>query len=74
MATKIQDVLRRFLAGEFTAEDLENWANLLECREDLEFEEGKSEEIENVIYCLANPTLQKEITIDSCKEFLISLI
>lgn len=72
-ASQIQAVLKRFLAGEYTAIDMENWANLIESREDLDFEEQSREAIENVIYCLANPALQGEITHDSCKELLTTL-
>lgn len=58
-SSEIQSVLKRFLAGEYTAEELETWANLIEGREDLEFEEQKHKLIEHVIYCLANPALQQ---------------
>ncbi len=60
-ASEIKSALKRFLAGGCTAQELEDWANLIECREDLEFEEQKFEAIENVIDCLANPVLQEEI-------------
>lgn len=73
MASQIREVLKCFLAGECSAQELEGWANLIECREDLEFEERKHEEISNVIYCLANPILEGEITVDSCKALLASL-
>ena len=69
----VKSVLERFLDGRCTAKDLEDWANLIECREDLELEEHKFEELENVIDCLANPTLQGEITTASCKNLLASL-
>ena len=72
-ASQIQSVLKRFIAGEFTVQELEDWANLIECREDLEFEEVKHEAIETAIECLANPVLQGEITIASCKALLNSL-
>lgn len=70
---EIKPVLKRFLAGEFTADELEMWANLIEGREDLEFEEQKYKLIEHVIYCLANPVLQGEITFESCKNLLSTL-
>ncbi len=72
-ASQIQDVLKRFIAGEFTAKELESWANLIEFREDLEFEKIHYEAIENVINCLANPILQGEITTILCKVLLSSL-
>jgi hypothetical protein len=72
-ASQIQGVLKYFLAGECTAKELEDWANLIECREDLEFEKQRYEPIENVIDCLANPILQGEITTASCEALLSSL-
>jgi len=32
-------MLKRFLAGECSAKELEGWANLIELREDIELEE-----------------------------------
>lgn len=71
--THIKEVLKRFLAGEFSSKELEDWANLIECREDIELEEHKRDEIKNVIHCLANPTLQGEITTHSCEALLNKL-
>ncbi len=62
----IRNVIQRYLDGEYSAEQLESWANLIECREDLELEEFT----DNIIYQLANPTLEGEITKDSCKEMI----
>ena len=72
-SSEIKIVLERFLSGDCSAKELEDWANLLECREDLELEEQKFEAIENVIDCLANPVLQGEITTTSCEALLTSL-
>lgn len=72
-ASDMKAVLNLFLVGERTAEELESWGNLIECREDLYFEEKRYKEIENVIYFLANPVLQGRITPDSCKELLATL-
>lgn len=73
MASQIREVLQRFLAAEYSAQELEDWANLVEGREDLEFEEEKHDEIANVIYCLANPVLEGEITADSCEALIVTL-
>jgi hypothetical protein len=50
-------ILDRFVAGEFNAGVLEEWANLVECREDIEFEPGHAEAVSDAIFQLANPTL-----------------
>ncbi|MBW8184293.1 hypothetical protein [Shewanella nanhaiensis] len=62
----IRNVIQRYLAGDYSAAQLESWANLIECREDLELEEL----IDNIVYQLANPSLEGEITKDSCKEMI----
>jgi hypothetical protein len=50
-------VLERFVAGEFDANALEEWANLVECREDIEFEPDHAPVISDAIFQLANPAL-----------------
>lgn len=69
----VQAVLERYLNGEYTAKDLESWANLIELREDLEFEQEKYEVIEDVIYRLANPDLQEKLTPVLCNQLLTLL-
>jgi len=72
-SSQIRSILQRFLVGKFTAKDLENWANLIECREDIEYEGDRYEAIENVIYCLANPSIQGEITLVLCENMINTL-
>ena len=54
----LANVLNKFLLNEITADDLELWANFIECRNDLNYAE-----IEDFIYALANPVLVGEIDI-----------
>ncbi len=54
----LANVLNKFLLNEITADDLELWANFIECRNDLNYAE-----IEDYIYALANPVLVGEIDI-----------
>ena len=51
----IESVLRRFLARELTEADVEIWAELVECRDDLEFEPRHEEAVADALYDLANP-------------------
>lgn len=53
----VLNVLRRFQAGELTAADVEAWADLIECREDIDNQPERDEEILEAIYVLANPVL-----------------
>lgn len=54
-------ILRRFEAGLLSGEEVETWANLVEGRDDVEFEQEHSEEIEDVLYELANPELTQTL-------------
>jgi hypothetical protein len=67
---QIENVLLRFLAGGLNSAELEDWANLIEGREDIIFEAEWEDTIEDVIYCLANPILQGEITNSLCEKLL----
>lgn len=54
----IASVLRRYLAGEIDAATVEEWANLIEGRDDVEFASPDEEVIIQAIHDLANPVLQ----------------
>jgi len=61
-------VLNKFLAHEISADDLEMWANFIECRDDLKYEA-----IEDFVYALANPELVgdlDEISIEKMVQLL----
>lgn len=55
--THVIYALGRYLNGELSASDVERWANLVEGREDIYFEESSGGQLDEVIYELANPTL-----------------
>lgn len=67
---QIIEVLQRYIYGEIDTEEVEQWANMLECREDIEFEKSNEKQLENVIYSLANPELEGKINIDLCNHFV----
>ena len=54
-------VLERFSSGEIDALTVEEWANLVECREDIDFEPGHTDVIQAAIHDLANPLLSGEL-------------
>ncbi len=64
------NVLKRSINNEIDFETLTNWANALECRDDLEFE---NEEMQEVIFELANPEINGEITKERLSEIIIEL-
>lgn len=68
----IAAVLRRFQAGELDAAAVEEWANLVECREDIEFDPRRAADIADAIHDIANPELQGHLadTVDDLLDIL----
>ncbi len=63
-------ILKRFIEKKITAADLEEWANMIEFRDDLDFDEERSQD---AIFTLANPDLDGKITEDSVKRIIHEL-
>jgi len=62
---KIEDlaaILDRFLAGDLSDSEVEAWANAIESREDIGFDEVGEDLIRDVIDRLANPELSGPLT------------
>ena len=59
--------LDRFVEGELTAKDIEDWANLIEGRDDIKF---ASDDVLETIHWLANPYLEGVLTEASANEYL----
>ncbi len=51
---QIIGILKRYINNKITTKRLVEWANLIECREDIGFSD---ENIQEIIFMLANPTL-----------------
>jgi hypothetical protein len=66
----VTGVLKRFSAGQLTAQEIENWANLIENREDVDYEDINHDELESAIYRLANPILEGELNLEVSSEIL----
>ena len=54
----IVEILQRSLDKKISFLELEEWANLIECREDIGFEDKKTQEM---IFKLANPCLHEKL-------------
>ena len=65
--TDVYYVLSKFKNENMNFDLLEDWANAIESRDDLEFENEKLKEIINEI---ANPTLFKQLSKDRLTEFM----
>ena len=56
------EILRRFKSGGLDAEDVENWANAIEGRDDIGFGDDNYGILKEVIFSLANPGLKGALT------------
>ncbi|MFH0895097.1 MAG: hypothetical protein V2A54_11745 [Bacteroidota bacterium] len=63
----VVSVLKRCLSDEIDFEELENWTNAIECRDDLNFE---NDDLHEIVFELANPAINGEIT----KERIIQIV
>jgi hypothetical protein len=54
-------ILERYLGGELSAQQVEYWAELLEMRDDVGFEERWSSELRRLIFVLANPEINEPL-------------
>lgn len=57
----VQQVLDMYLTGTVTAQELENWADALENREDVGRESGKEEIINQLLFELSSPEIIEPI-------------
>lgn len=60
-------VLERFLTGALTSEQLTDWADLIECREDIALP-SQPVNLSDVVFRLANPNLQGPVTVHGVAE------
>lgn len=62
-------ILNRYLNTEISSVDIENWANAIECREDISYEENFKTAIDRIIQELANPLLYQPLSNDIAREW-----
>jgi hypothetical protein len=67
---KLKAALLKCLSGKRTMAELERWADLIECREDINFEEAYNDKIKAIIHRLANPEINGPVTTDLINEWL----
>lgn len=58
-------IMDRFLSGQLSADQVEEWAENLEQREDVAFSSERKEILDEMLFCLANPSINYEITRES---------
>lgn len=66
----IKHALNKYLQGDLTNQQLEYWANVIECRDDIGFEEGYEDILEEILFQLANPSLNEPLSNDDIKKII----
>ena len=71
LTLKKEDLLRiidRFLARDITAAQLQEWAENLEVRDDVAFDEEEKELLDDVFFRIATPFINEPLTLDSVRK------
>ncbi len=55
----VVSIVKRYMNGGLSADNIELWANLLEGRDDISFEPGYENVLSTLVYELANPLLDR---------------
>jgi hypothetical protein len=66
-------LLERFLGGELQSRDVHDWADLVECREDIGLDPRHADALSDVIFQLANPDLQGQLDRDGAARLIARL-
>jgi hypothetical protein len=70
---EILSVLQRCQGGQLSPEQVEEWANALEGRDDLGFEPADAELLHEVIFELANPVLTNQLSASRLLQLIMRL-
>ena len=69
----VSNIFERYLVGELESDDLVNWANFLEIRDDLGFESSAEKILDRIIFWLANPEINFDINTELVKNLKAEL-
>ena len=70
---KLANILNEYINNNISEQNLELWANMIECREDIQIDKRQEKLIKHIIFTLANPYLEGEISKLSIEDFLKQL-
>jgi hypothetical protein len=68
-----RSVIERYMKGELSAQHVEDWANLIEGREDISFRSNNAETLRQILYELANPELTEKLSLRRAGEMIALL-
>jgi hypothetical protein len=67
------NVITRFLNGQLSGEDVTEWANAIELREDIAIEPGSENLVKDIIFDLANPEINYKLDSIRARRYLETL-
>lgn len=70
---QVAHAITKCLRGQISATELQRWAELIEVREDIDFDSNRSAEIKDVIFTIANPDINGELSPANLKDYLSRL-
>lgn len=66
----IISVMQKYICGSISDTKVENWANIIEGRDDIEYEIINEDDIRELIFFLANPTLTENLNIPLAQQIV----
>ena len=66
----LQMLLRKYILGEINASELQYWAEFVELRDDIGYEEKNEDVLREVIFELATPEINRVLSLSLAEEFL----
>jgi hypothetical protein len=68
--TQLRNLFDKYLVGEFSVEDISEWANIIESRDDIGYESPYEYTIKQIIFELANPEINENLSIEKSNQYL----
>lgn len=66
-------ILERFLGGELTSQNVQEWAEAVEARDDVDFADVPERDLPGIVFILANPDINGPLTPDLARGLLTRL-
>ncbi len=67
---QLRNLFEKYLAGEFSVEDISEWANIIESRVDIGYETPYEDTIKQIVFELANPEMNGMLTTEKSNHYL----
>jgi hypothetical protein len=69
----VRTVLERFIDSQLSEQDVEDWANIVEGRDDIGYDEKSKETLIELVFVLANPVLNGSLDLGKARDLLRQL-